>query len=191
MSRAPAELGFSTDDRHPLRARPMQPTDKPYLQEGFTRLSPQSRYHRFLSGVTRLSATQLRQLTEFDRTTQAAWVVFDAQAEPAKGVAVGRYVLDEADPGRAELALVVADEYQARGVGRRLLALLTACAVDRGVGAFTALTAEDNHRIRGWFASLGASFELDDHGEVNMTLPLDDHRLMDRLLASGFDDAPA
>ena len=176
-------LALTTDDHHPLWARPLRVSDKPHLQEGLTRLSRQSRYYRFLTGIERLSEAQLRELTEFDRETQEAWVVFDAAADTVRGVAVGRFVVDPADRTRAEVALVVVDAFQNRGVGRRVLGVLTVCAARHGVLTFTGLASEDNTPVRRWFDRLGARFESDNRGAFEFVLPLSRPGLLDRLLA--------
>ena len=54
--------------------RPIRPSDKPPLLEGFRRLSQESRHRRFFSPVPELGAGQLRYLTEVDHDAHEALV---------------------------------------------------------------------------------------------------------------------
>jgi acetyltransferase len=118
------------------RMRPIAAADKPLLQVGVSRLSPESAYGRFLSGKPRLTEAELRYLTEVDGHDHIALVVLDDADDL---VAVGRLVRSDEDAGTAELAIVVADCWQGRGIGRTLAAALVgAMGVTRVSGTMLA-----------------------------------------------------
>ena len=102
--------------------RPIAPADKDRLQAGVAALSPESAYGRFLTGKSSLTDGELRYLTEVDGVDHIALVVLDRER---RLVAVGRIVRDRAHPDTAELAVVVADHWQRRGIGRLLTRELT------------------------------------------------------------------
>jgi GNAT superfamily N-acetyltransferase len=102
--------------------RPIAPADKALLQSGVGRLSPETAYRRFLTAKPRLSPAELRYLTEVDGRDHIALVVLDDCGDL---VAVGRLVRNDERPDTAELAIVVADCWQRRGLGRTLAAALT------------------------------------------------------------------
>ncbi len=102
--------------------RPIAPDDKALLQAGVAALSPQSAYGRFLTGKSSLTDAELRYLTEIDGVDHIALVVLGRDGGL---VAVGRIVRDRARPDTAELAVVVADKWQRRGIGRLLTRELT------------------------------------------------------------------
>jgi GNAT superfamily N-acetyltransferase len=109
--------------------RPIRPDDKQRLVDGLERLSPESRYRRFLRPVTSLSERELRYLTEIDYVNHFAWVAVAADVEDQPGLGVARYVRDPKDPEVAEAAVAVIDDYQGKGVGTVLLRMLTATPI--------------------------------------------------------------
>jgi GNAT superfamily N-acetyltransferase len=116
--------------------RPIEPSDARQLEAGFDHLGAVSRYRRFLAPIEHLSNTQLAYLTHVDHVAHEALLAID----PATGedVAVARFVRDPQDPGRAEVAIVVADHWQGRGIGRTLADRLRDRARAVGVEWFTA-----------------------------------------------------
>lgn len=110
---------------------PIRPQDRGLLVAGFDLMSPESRYARFGSGLSRLSESEVRYLTEVDHVDHVAWGATIAE-EPA---GVGRFIRS-ADAGCAEVAVAVVDVYQRRGLGRSLFNALVASARAVGVDSF-------------------------------------------------------
>ena len=153
-----------------MEIRPIRPTDNSRLQEGLERLSPESRRLRFMSAKNRLSSSELRYLTEIDGENHLALVA----VEDGEIVGVVRCVRDILRPHRAEVAYVIADEYQGRGLGRRLLAELAELAADRGVRIFTATMSSENAAARRLLLTLGEPLsEIIDAGvrELAVAVP--------------------
>ena len=129
--------------------RPIRAADKPLLASALLRLSPASSRARFLSPKAHLSALELRYLTEVDGDHHYALVAV-LGSDPERLVAVARYVRLAEDPSTAELAIVIADELQGLGLGRRLGLIIAENARARGVRRFAALMFSDNvaaHRL--------------------------------------------
>jgi GNAT superfamily N-acetyltransferase len=117
--------------------RPIRPDDKALLQAGVAALSPESAYGRFLTGKSSLTPAELRYLTEIDGINHIALVVFDRETRDM--VAVGRIVRDHERRDTAEVAVVVCDDWQRRGIGRALTRELTLrSGVDRVSGTMLA-----------------------------------------------------
>ena len=115
--------------------RTIAPADKARLQAGVAALSPESAYVRFLTGKSSLTSSELRYLTEVDGIDHIALVVLHG----VELVAVGRIVRDQTQPDTAELAVLVCDEWQRRGIGRTLTRELTLrSGVDRVAGTMLA-----------------------------------------------------
>ncbi len=110
--------------------RPINPGDKALLIEGLNQMSPKSRLARFGSGISSLSASELRYLTDVDQVSHVAWGA-TIDGEPA---GVGRYIVDGA--ADAEIAVAVVDDFQRRGLGRALFEALAASARAAAVGSF-------------------------------------------------------
>src|SRR5688500_15949518 len=104
-------------DGSQVAVRPIEADDKARLKAGFERLSMESRYRRFFSPLPRLSASQLRYLTEVDHHDHEALVATDAGGDI---IAVARYVRSQEEPQVAEVAVTVVDDLQGRGLGSAL-----------------------------------------------------------------------
>lgn len=126
-----------------LLVRHIRPTDKRLLNAGFEHLSEETRRKRFLAPKHRLTAADLRYLTEVDGRDHVALIAVEF-GDWKRPVAVARYVRLEDDPQTAEVAITVDDEYQGRGLGRRLGIVLADEARINGITRFSAEILGDN-----------------------------------------------
>jgi ribosomal protein S18 acetylase RimI-like enzyme len=128
-------------------------------------LSLESRTQRFLGPKNRLTERELTWLTDLDHVTQEALVAIDGRGDL---VAVARYAAAR-EPGSAEIAVVVADPWQRRGLG----SALTAEVIERArANCFTRLTAStlgDNLAARSLLARLGFRVASVANGVVSYT----------------------
>lgn len=155
-----------------LRIRPIRPDDKERLVKGFEQLSPESRYRRFFRYIDRLTESQLAYLTEVDGHDHVAWIA-TLPGEPGEpGVGVARWVRLRNDPTVAEAAVTVIDAYHNRGIGRRLLLVAAASAVERGIKAFQVSVLGDNQPMIKLLEELGATGGHWESGVLNLTVPL-------------------
>ena len=153
-----------------VRVRPIAPGDKDLLRRGFERLSPRSRYRRFLSPMPELSARALRYLTEVDHRDHEALVAVDRDGAC---VGVARFVRSEDDPEVAESAVTVVDDWQGRGLGTALVALLSDRAREDDIRRFTALVLATNSDMLDVLGSLGRVTISDcDRGAVEVAVDL-------------------
>jgi len=151
--------------------RAIRPDDGPLLLDGFDRLSSESRHFRFLGGKSALTSKDVRYLTGVDHRDHEAIVALDLAG---RGVGVARYVRDENNPRVAEVAIVVIDEWQRRGVGRQLLARLAHRAADEGVRCFSGVMADDNVGVVALVRSAGSRIAVTgiDAGTVRFVMPV-------------------
>jgi len=125
-----------------IRVARVTPADAPMLEEAFARLSEESRRLRFLAPKPTLTRSELEYLTQVDGHDHEALGAIDPAT--GTGVGIGRWVRDQENPARAEVAVTVADEWQRRGMGTLLLELLSDRARQEGITTFTALVSADN-----------------------------------------------
>ena len=151
--------------------RRMRPGDVEYLRAAFAKLSYLSRERRFMSGLSELSEDQLRYLTDVDFVDHFAWIAFLAD-DRNSAIGVGRWIRVQADPEVAEAAITVLDEYQNRGLGTILLALLAASAQEAGIDRFRAYVGESNWPVRDLLESLGVSGRFDSPGLLCADIPV-------------------
>jgi RimJ/RimL family protein N-acetyltransferase len=150
--------------------RPVHSTDAPLLADGFSRLSAESRWRRFLMAKKDLSPAELRYLTDIDHHDHEALGALDR--EDGRGVGVARFVRHPQDPGTAEIAVTVVDDWQRRGLGTELLTQLTARACQEGISRFTALVAADNAAMAGLLHNLSADLVHHELGTLTYELAL-------------------
>lgn len=138
--------------------RPIRETDKALLQDGFVSLTPESRYQRFFAPVERLTPTDLIYLTEIDHHEHDALIAIDPEDGSLIGVA--RYIKTKARnaetqvKNEAEVAIIVSDEWQGKGLGTLLLQRLVRRAAEEGVEYFLALVLESNTAATELFENL-------------------------------------
>ncbi len=128
-----------------VRIRQGRSSDRDLLLRGFARLSPESRYRRFLAAMPQLTDEMVRHLTEVDHHDHEAMIALDERT--GEGVGVTRYVRDPHRRDAAEVAVTVIDDWQARGLGTLLLDVISARAREEGITTFTALMLATNEEM--------------------------------------------
>jgi RimJ/RimL family protein N-acetyltransferase len=128
----------------------MRPADAARLVRFHHTLSPDTTYFRFFSFHPELSADELYRFTHVDHRDREAIVVVNE----GEIVAVARFDRDVGSTD-AEVAFVVADSWQGRGVGTILFDRLARRARRVGIDRFTAQTFRDNARMRAVFHNAG------------------------------------
>jgi len=141
--------------RHAVRIRPIRSTDGEELQAFVRGLSERARYLRFFRPLRELPPRMLRQLVEADGVTERVLVAVEGNAGGARLVALAQTAL-EADGG-CEFALVIADDWQGRGLGRRLLRALVAAAGAAGVTQIRGEVLRENRAMLKLARALGFS----------------------------------
>jgi RimJ/RimL family protein N-acetyltransferase len=133
-------------DGFSARIRPIRPDDEPRLVDLYERLSRHTAYQRFFTVLRRLPPDWYHFFANVDYVRRLALV---AERETVAGVqliGVGRYEPAE-DPDTAEVAFVVEDGWQGRGLGGILLDAVLGAAAARGIHRFSAYVQADNHRM--------------------------------------------
>ncbi len=157
--------------------RPIAADDKTRLERGLELLSQKSRYRRFFAPISHFTEAELAYLTELDYSDHFAWgaIALDAPEQP--GIGVARYIRSKEEPNSAEAAVVVADEWQSKGIGGLLLRVLAETALHNGIDRFEALVLAANEPALEFMRSFGASLESDEtvvHISIPLPLPDDD-----------------
>jgi acetyltransferase len=135
-------------DGTPVTIRPIRPEDAPKLQSAFKRLSIQSVYYRFLQVFAQLTDQQARDFANLDYYQRMALVAEIQEAGEPSLIGVARYAMLPGDePGLAESAVVVIDEFQKRGLGSFLLRRLVRYARSHDVQTFLATVHVSNAQI--------------------------------------------
>lgn len=151
-----------------IEIRPIEPEDRTALEDGFERLSPESRYRRFFGPMPRLSQRELDYLTQVDHHDHEALIAFDEATGHCVGVA--RYV--RTSPEVAEPAVVVGDDFQHRGLGSKLLGSLVERALAEGIRRFDAPVLATNAEAIAILEGLGETAKRREGREVLLSIDL-------------------
>jgi acetyltransferase len=130
----PAELSVSYQlaDGTDVTIRPIRPEDAQIEREFVRGLSPESRYLRFMYGLRELTPAMLVRFTQIDYDLEMALIAVVSRGGQEREVAVARYVTNP-DHRSCEFAIVVADAWQRKGIGRRMMERLIEIARVRGL----------------------------------------------------------
>ena len=151
------------------RVRPIRPDDAPRLIEFHNHLSPHSCYLRFFTFHPTLSSAEVERFTCVDYEDRLALV---AETDDHL-IAVGRYDRHVGTP-EAEVAFVVADDYQHHGIGSLLLDELARAARENGITTFLADTLRENHTMLGVFMHSGFPVTTkSDRETVSLRFPIE------------------
>ena len=162
-----APIPVTMRDGTVLFLRPVLPGDNERLVHGPVQFSSETLYRRFQS--TRTPTPRLMSyLFEVDYVDHFVWVLTDGAAGPV--VADARFVREEGRPGVAEVAFIVGDDYQGRGIGSFLMDALAVAAHGDGVRQFTARVLADNYAMRAILNRYGARWHRDDLGVVTTVI---------------------
>ncbi len=134
--------------------RDIHPTDEPRMRQLFYELSQQTIYYRFMSHLKRVTRKQIQDFVYVDHRNDVAVVGTLPEAHGEDILAIGRYYLDPTT-NRAEVAFVVHDDWQGRGIGTFLLAHLIKVARRQGIRGFTAEVLRENKAMQAVFNASG------------------------------------
>jgi acetyltransferase len=123
---------WTLDDGKKLTLRHITPGDAVIEQAFVRKLSAQSRYMRFHGNIKELSKKDLATFTNPDPLNAVALIVLYKGEKDEEEVGVARFVIDP-DGNGCEFAIVVADEWQERGLGAKLMQALISHAKSRGI----------------------------------------------------------
>ena len=151
-------------DIHPLRT-----ADEPAWWRAIAGLSPETRRRRFGAPKPRLSSREATQLLDVGHDGREALVAVDPGSREVVGI--GRFAVMPDDPETADVALVVADAWQGRGIGPQLLRELAGAALDAGIPRLVATTMGENRPAHKLLARAGFRLVAGWVGELEYAAP--------------------
>ncbi|MGY1682190.1 bifunctional acetate--CoA ligase family protein/GNAT family N-acetyltransferase [Geodermatophilus sp. SYSU D01176] len=162
------EADIIAADGGTVHLRPICPEDAEGLVGLMDRSSDQTRYYRFFGPMKRLSDKDLYRFTHVDHDARVAFVLVLGD----QVIGVGRY---DRYPGTddAEVAFLIEDAHQGRGLGSVLLEHLAAAARERGIENFVAEVLAQNNRMVRVFLDAGYTPRRSyEEGVVHLTFPI-------------------
>ena len=149
-----------------LWLRLLEPGDANLLRRFYLRLSKESVYRRFMAPIKAPSNALVERLVDIDHCNREALIALDERGI----VGVARY---GADGATHDVAVVVADDWQGRGVGALLLRRLANIARARGITQFHATMLGDNRRAQSLVLALSPQTKIRfEAGHLEADIPL-------------------
>jgi acyl-CoA synthetase (NDP forming)/RimJ/RimL family protein N-acetyltransferase len=152
-----------------VHMRPIEPQDADAIVATHSRFSERTRYLRYFSPYPRIPDRDLQRFVNVDHRDREAFVVVLG----GEIIAVGRYERLGRDSPEAEVAFVVEDAHQGRGIGSVLIEHLAAVARDNGIMRFVAEVLPANATMLRVFADAGYQVERRyADGVVHLSFPI-------------------
>jgi acetyl coenzyme A synthetase (ADP forming)-like protein len=169
-------------DGSTVELRAIQPADIEMVRDLFRRVSPQSRYLRFHSHVSELSEADLIRFTTIDVEKVFGVVATLGERTGEKVIGVGHYFRTE--PATAEVAFLVEDTHQGRGIATQILDALTETARTQGIDTFEAYVLGENRSMMDVFQAAGYPVHsVLKYGTLHVTFPIRHTAAADMLTA--------
>lgn len=158
-------------DGHRVEIRSLKPADRPALEAAVERTSAQSLYRRFFAVRTVFTEKQANFFVNVDFKTHVALIALVEEDGRAMIVGGSRYVL--VGEKKAEVAFMIIDRYQGKGIGALLLRHLTAIAREAGLRQFVAEVLSENSSMLKLFEKSGLPMSVRPEANVvHVTLDL-------------------
>ena len=172
---APARERVVLDDGRRVTIVPIGPDAKPMIAKAIERVSPESSRRRFFTVRRRFSERELDDMTRLDGWDRYAIGAVGRGPDGPLGAAVARFARVPGDPASAELALLVVDDYQHVGLGRRMLARLSLAARERGIEHLVGSVLPDNDAMLKLLQHYAPGAAIEPAGDhLSFDVPLSD-----------------
>ena len=160
------------DDGTRVTLRPIRAADAKIEQQFVRGLSDEARYFRFMDMLRELSPQMLKQMTDIDYHNQMAFIAIATLDGAETEIAVARYVAFP-DGENCEFAIVVADDWQGKGIATALMKLLIESARQRGLKKMIGEVLSSNSKMLHFVAGLGFHAAMDPADPTQMRVTRD------------------
>jgi len=143
-------------DGSEITLRPIRPEDAEMEQAFVRSLSAEAKYFRFMETLHELSRDMLVRFTQLDYSRELAFIATVQQGEHEIEVGVARYFTNP-DGESGEIALAVADEWQNKGLGTKLMGCLVEAALEKNFHSLEGEVLADNGKMLHLMRKLGFS----------------------------------
>src|SRR5512142_1965231 len=160
-----------------LLLRPVKLSDEHLLKDFFYSLSNDSMYRRFISTRTDMHHDRLQPFVVIDYTREMVILAVREHEGQEQIMGMAQYTIDQTTH-TAEVAFVVRDDYQGKGIGATLLSYVTYLARKKGLHGFTAAVLMENTQMLQLFEKAGFNIEKrTDSGIYELTMSFREERL--------------
>jgi len=156
-----------------VRFRPIKPSDEEQMRRLFYRFSDESIYNRYFHTITTMPHSKMQDYVNIDwRNTLS---IVGMVGEPGHGILISeaRY-LQETSSKKAEIAIIVDENYNSLGIATHMVTLLMRLGKDRGVLNFNAEVLFSNHKIMRVFKKVFPDLKCRlENGVYSVVMPVE------------------
>jgi acetyltransferase len=163
-------IPWKLEDGTDVLLRPIRPEDETMESEFINGLSEETNRYRFFNIVRNLPHSDLVRFCNIDYDREMAIVAEITEGGRHREIGVGRLIA-EPDRRRGEFAVVIADQYQAKGLGRKLVDMLIDIAEERRFESIFGVVLRDNAPMLALCREMGFSVKYEeDYARAELTL---------------------
>ena len=163
--------------------RPVKPEDAPLFSNLFEVLSPTSIYYRFFGVLRELQPAMLSRFTQIDYDREIALVAIDEDSQFERMLGVAR-IIGDPDGIEGEIAVLVGDAWQGKGIGACLMRKCLIIAEKRGFKYIHGIVLKENKNMLALAKKLGFTLNSgEDFGEFEIQIHFGRPELVDGLAA--------
>ncbi|MDD5038467.1 MAG: bifunctional acetate--CoA ligase family protein/GNAT family N-acetyltransferase, partial [Dehalococcoidales bacterium] len=162
---------WSTSDGHKLLLRPIRPEDESMEKELLANLSPESSHYRFFYAIKDITHEMLTRFCNIDYEREMAIIAEYVEEGKRRNVGVCRITMSP-DVQSGEYAVVIADDFQGKGLGLKLSDMLIGMAIEKGMKSIYGTVLNDNLAMLGMASKLGFSIHKLSPEESHIELKL-------------------
>ena len=144
-------------DGRSVTIRALKPEDRSAMLSAVGRVSAQSLYRRFFGPKRGFSEKEVDFFVNVDFVSHVALVASVKEGEDNTVIGAGRYIVTQ--PGVAEVAFAIVDEYQGQGIGSAVLRHLVLIARESGIRQPAAEVLPENAPMLAMFRRFGFTFK--------------------------------
>lgn len=154
-----------------IRFRAIRPSDEEEMRRLFYRFSEEAVYFRYFTPVLAMPHAKMQKYVNVDYNRYMSIVALEGPAGKGRIIAEARYVKLHERP-YADVAFVVDEAYQRRGIASYLLQMLVRVAKEQGLKGFTASVLGSNRAMLKVFEKSGLKMDArSEEGIISITLP--------------------
>jgi acetyl coenzyme A synthetase (ADP forming)-like protein len=170
-------------DGSTVRLRAIRPDDADRLRDLFSRVSPRSRYLRFHRQIAEITDYELDRFVTIDYENAFGLVATLGEGDGEHVIGVGHYFRTE--PRSAEVAFLVEDTHQGRGIATLILDALAETARTHGITTFEAYVLGENRSMMEVFQASGYPLHsVLKYGTLHVAFPIEELAATERLSAA-------
>jgi acetyltransferase len=179
---------WQMEDGQPVLLRPIRPEDEPLEAEMFKQLSDPTEYFRFFKVFKQVSMEEIVRFTHTDYDRELA-IIAEVEEDGEKKMAGVARLIGDAYNENAEFAIIVADPWQRKGLGTKLIEYSLQIAASRGIPIVYATILKENTGIIRIFQRMGFEIREDmDYGTYTAMINLTDPQVKKRFLTEEIEE---